>query len=389
MTAPQWWYIDGETRRGPYQTAEVDALLKAEVITPATLIWCEDMAEPAPISSVDYFAVAQRRAALGERSAPWIRLMARAIDLSLWMVPLSLLTTDLRIPGGPYPETVLWTLGAIVGSLTLLIALLADAVIMALFGTTLGKSLFDVTVLNADGSRLGLRPLLRRNALIWFYGLGLNVPGFSLFRLWVSYREAAKGERSPWDAVTRVDVRCKPAEGWSWCIGLVLLPALWIGPYYLIAQLPGPAWTHPETGITVDLLPDWQMTSSSQQIAKSYYIFSSRNGTVSLSKARANGMALDRFAKDWAKTVPSSLYENFRGMTIEVDAQGRTYAELIFAQKIEGRDFDILFRIWRRDGDDLLILSLGKPSRNPHLATTVETMAATLLSTSGIPPAAR
>ena len=67
-----WYYDQGGQRQGPIPEAELDRLLASGTITLSTLVWCEGMADWAPLGK------ARAASGAGAESVPegWIRCTA-------------------------------------------------------------------------------------------------------------------------------------------------------------------------------------------------------------------------------------------------------------------------------------------------------------------------
>lgn len=76
---------------------------------------------------------------------------------------------------------------------------LLEPLLLCTIGTTPGKWLFGLRVERLDGGRLTYWQGLKRMAGIFIRGLGCTLPVYSLWRLWRSYRTAAKGGVLPWE----------------------------------------------------------------------------------------------------------------------------------------------------------------------------------------------
>jgi len=118
---------------------------------------------------------------------PWARYWARALDLTIEVFVVSfpfwfLLgffaphLLDPLISGGKVTDLVLQVL-------LLPPALILDALIVRLFGTTVGKAIAGVQLRSVENQRVGLRVLLRRNLGVYVSGLGLGLPLIVLITL--------------------------------------------------------------------------------------------------------------------------------------------------------------------------------------------------------------
>lgn len=150
---------------------------------------------------------------VGKEARPWPRFWARQFDLALWTfligLPFALVA---RASGLDVTGPALWWLIALFFALTPL-ALLIDALINAGGGRSPGKILAGVSLEARSGYRLSVAGLIRRNAVLFVFGLGLGIPLLNLAGYIFGYNRVSSGVPTPWDrrAHTRViDQECSP-----------------------------------------------------------------------------------------------------------------------------------------------------------------------------------
>ncbi len=76
-------------------------------------------------------------------------------------------------------------------------ALVFEAIVFGLFGTTLGKLLFGVRVRLRDGGRPTFLQYLGRVAWMYLSGLGLGIPFVALFTMGRQFFEVKEGRPPP------------------------------------------------------------------------------------------------------------------------------------------------------------------------------------------------
>lgn len=136
-------------------------------------------------------------------ATPWRRFWARLLDLLLGSALIGVIVGALR-PSLMAEHEALLNLLAIPG------ALLIDGLVYAAFGTTPGKAVAGIRVVDdRSGQRLTFRVYFKRNFEVYLFGLGLGMPIISLITLIVSYRRIAREQFSSWDlyAESRVIAR--------------------------------------------------------------------------------------------------------------------------------------------------------------------------------------
>jgi hypothetical protein len=151
-------------------------------------------------------------------ATPWRRFWARLLDLLLGGALIGLTVGALR-PSLIAEHAVLLNLLTIPG------ALLIDSLVYTAFGTTPGKAVAGIRVVDdRSGQRLTFRVYFKRNFEVYIFGLGLGVPIISLITLIVSYGRIAHGELSTWDlsAESRVIAR---SISWvrTWIVATIYL----------------------------------------------------------------------------------------------------------------------------------------------------------------------
>ena len=120
---------------------------------------------------------------------PWLRLAARAIDVALFFLALSLVAVAIN-PALP----------DIIGPTFMLLTIPLEALLLSSWGTTPGKALLGVKVRAADGSKLGFGQAVRRAAAVWTFGLGANQT-VSLATGWIAFARLRARGATYWDAL--------------------------------------------------------------------------------------------------------------------------------------------------------------------------------------------
>ena len=148
---------------------------------------------------------------------PWVRYFARIIDVYFGGVLVVMMwvmlspTTYNKVFGNINNEYV-------AGIILYIIWLFIEAMILATFGTTVGKWIFSSKVVSVDGGKLKYSSALSRSFLMFINGLGLMIPIVNLFTLSNSYNKLVNinyGGFTKWDMQTRsavITTKLKPIK---------------------------------------------------------------------------------------------------------------------------------------------------------------------------------
>lgn len=219
-----WWYLVGESRKGPYSLERVEHLLREKKITPQTLVWRDGLTEWVPAGSVSELAQATppsppeppprtaRETLISLSPAgPWRRYFARSIDL----FALSFLLGPLLgfALGSLSREFQMWaahpssSIGF--GLMVVPVAMFAEWLIFAIFGNTLGKALLGVIVISTDARRVAPNQYFLRQLSVYWYGLGIGFPLVFLFTMLRQYRNLKSRGQTGYD-LGRFNVKARP-----------------------------------------------------------------------------------------------------------------------------------------------------------------------------------
>ena len=77
--------------------------------------------------------------------------------------------------------------------------ILIDGMYMYIFGTTPGKKIMKIKVINPDGSRIPKSISFKRSLLIWLRGMGLGIGIIQLIVSIIGYSRLKKNGKTSWD----------------------------------------------------------------------------------------------------------------------------------------------------------------------------------------------
>jgi len=87
----------------------------------------------------------------------------------------------------------------LLGFILMVVWIIFDGIYMSIFGTTLGKKIMKIKILNQDGSRLSNYMSFKRSRLVWLRGMGLGIGIFEIIANIIGYRRLKQEGRTTWD----------------------------------------------------------------------------------------------------------------------------------------------------------------------------------------------
>lgn len=135
----------------------------------------------------------KRQDVLQETLHPWRRYFARMIDESIYTMVVMLIF----YLGFHGENSLTWI---ICGTLLVMVmTVITEGILLAGFGTTIGKWLFGIHVLSADGKKLSWQEAAERTGRVLWHGQALEIPLWSIYREYKCYDAYTDGETLPWD----------------------------------------------------------------------------------------------------------------------------------------------------------------------------------------------
>ena len=211
----QWHYVINDCQCGPIDEEHFRRLLSCGKISPASLVWHKGLKNWTPLSQItpsgktdtpftEYAAQESGERVSGiAQGAPWLRFMARMLDVAIFL-PLTALMILLLPKSQLLPDMVYAIM--MIG-----LAIFMEALFIIFLAATPGKLLLGMRLLRHDGSHLSLGQALIRTALLWVMGLGLFLSwAVSLAFLWASYRLLRNQGTTFWDHQEEYQVVARP-----------------------------------------------------------------------------------------------------------------------------------------------------------------------------------
>lgn len=140
----------------------------------------EDLAEPT------FFATA------------WQRFWSKNLDIAILSLGVG------AAVGYLFPEFFLAQLsndpsGRLLGLMILPVVFAVDAIILSMFGNTLGRALIGIRVETLDRSRLDILTAIGRGLRVWCFGCAFGIPIATLFTYKANFDKLKRGELTSWD----------------------------------------------------------------------------------------------------------------------------------------------------------------------------------------------
>lgn len=218
-----WFYEKDGEESGPVPETELLRLLKEGLVFPDTLLWTESMVDWQPALELEPFRSALREGESVWMPAPrpWVRFWARRVDLALYEAVALGLLVRVGIDTARL-ETVL-------GMLIILGMILAEAVLLRVFGTTFGKWLFNISLTTGTGERLPFDAGLYRTFLLWLRGMALGIPFINLLAMVLGFRNLTLNQESSWDRDSGTIVRHRKVQPFRWVAAFLILGCYVLG----------------------------------------------------------------------------------------------------------------------------------------------------------------
>jgi uncharacterized RDD family membrane protein YckC len=151
----------------------------------------ESSDDPAPAASLPIASLPSPRAGQSSKSRPWIRFLARSLDMYFGSFGLSLLLAGVTVPpeaASGWPVFLLWVW-----------ILVVEPLLMLSIGTTPGKWLLRVRVIPSGGSSISLSAAFVRSFRVWWRGCGACFPLVILFTFASARSRLLRDGVTTWD----------------------------------------------------------------------------------------------------------------------------------------------------------------------------------------------
>ncbi len=283
-----WYYKLGKQQAGPVSSEELMELAKAGTVKPDTEVWHAAMAgweKASEISEVELSfpdIATQATEVMPDpvQSHAWPRFWARVIDVSILSLVVGFAVGFVfsRYLPSFYFKMVAIPDFAFSILLTPLVSL-SIAIMMSLFGTTIGKVIVGVKVQNLSGlNRFAFHFL--RELKVWVFGLALGLPLASFVSMIVQHRRLSLEGSTRYDRqfaqVTTKNSFMRCSIGFA-----VLLGVLSLNGYSSVMDkaadydvLTLRDWTNPATNMPTMFARTWEVEEQEVDDGKLFYFSS-------------------------------------------------------------------------------------------------------------------
>lgn len=159
-------------------------------------------------------------------AGPWARYFARYLDLALsvclTLLLFLLLTPTIKAANVQMTGPV-WVVSLLLICLAALLPWVIDAAIVSMFGNSLGKAIWGITVQHKDGRPLPFKEVLTRNFLVGLHGFWTGLTPLTFLPHIFSYNRLKKEGETKWDTKGQYEVLSSNPGAFRKIIGVALL----------------------------------------------------------------------------------------------------------------------------------------------------------------------
>ncbi|MEH7108509.1 RDD family protein [Bacillus sp. JJ1764] len=206
-----WFFVKDHQQQGPVGLFELKKLFEQQILTRDSYVWhkdmeCWQMAKTVDVLNESIFTDYGQKIPNNltndwketekdtyPTAQPLVRYLARLFDLSLFSF---ILITFVSIFS---PAFVFHSSAIFIFMLSLVLYILVEAVILSIFGNTLGKSLLNAKVKTVNGEPMDFLIALKRSIFVTAAGMGFGVPIINFICFLFSYTDLKKHGFSSWD----------------------------------------------------------------------------------------------------------------------------------------------------------------------------------------------
>ena len=312
----RWWYrsLDSDQAIGPLEKHSMIALIKEGTVDKSCLVRQDEQESWSVITEHQEFSAFFKSVLDAPTASPSHRFFARIFDVwflsVICVLPASFIQSlysaswvnFMDAPAADKAATIIF----------LPFILLIEALIAAMFGNTLGKWLMGIKVLDYRGESLTFGRYLSRNFRIWWSGLAIGFPLFSLATMYYQWNRLSSERSTSYDAALNTQVRLySPSLGkkvafFVLAIGLFffmgwlqVLSSEYDRDRWKVLSKEDATWTNPISGESVQIPAYWTINESADVNGNPIYSFGGLSDRAVLIFAHESGpgFSLERYAK--------------------------------------------------------------------------------------------
>ncbi len=195
-----WYYSKSDQQQGPISEDALVKLFESGSLPADTLVWSEGLKDWQEARTIENLVPAKvvppplihAIVPTGPQIRPWVRSWARGLDMLLFSGFAGI------ILGLIYPPA-LEINGTLLAIIVYFLYLFIEPGMLALWGTTPGKALFNIRLRKTDGTKLKYPEALSRACSVWVRGIGLGIPIVTIFTQVSAYNRLTKDGITSWD----------------------------------------------------------------------------------------------------------------------------------------------------------------------------------------------
>lgn len=339
----EWWYSIQSERKGPISSEELRALIEKGTLNDQHLVWKQGLENWLPVAEVDELSNALSaippelpEAAPREKiielplAGPWRRFFGRFIDLWALALPVAFLVS---VAGSAASmEFALWIQEPgsqyIFGWLIVPLILFAEAIIYALFGTTLGKAILGIKVVTVSAHPVTFSQYAKRLVGVYWSGLGTGFPIVTLFTMAHQYGRLKKERHAGYDE-GRFNIKAKKLGFIRIALAVLVIAGLFSANVALQvvsqdaerAYYSGSNWTNDVTGKTVSIPAGWIHEREENDDNQPIDIFSGPRFGVFAVFAKEDidpNLSFSDYAQFWAIATEGTMSLSIPGRQIQM-----------------------------------------------------------------------
>ena len=143
---------------------------------------------------------------------PWRRYFARALDMGIYSILWDLFLMLVLGDNIANNQGIVWNVITLV--VTALLMFCLEPLQLSVFGTTIGKWILGLYVLDNNERKLTYKKAYERTKGVFIHGMGLEIPIYQLYRNWKSYQGHCEGETLSWEYDSEISLRDE--RGWRY-----------------------------------------------------------------------------------------------------------------------------------------------------------------------------